>query len=169
MRIGVISDIHDNVWNLWRALERLQDTEAVICCGDLCSPFVVAQLADGLKGKPLHAVFGNNDGDLFRITGAAGRYGEKVQLHGEFAELRLAERLIAVSHYPAIALPLADSGRYDVVCYGHDHTFDIGTRGGTTTINPGAIMGFDPTAGRDIPATLVVFDTETQRAERVEL
>lgn len=43
MRIAVLSDIHDNVWNLAAALDAGAETDALICCGDLCSPFIVHQ------------------------------------------------------------------------------------------------------------------------------
>lgn len=43
MKISVISDIHDHIWNLQKALSmpELQATEAMLFCGDLCSPFVI--------------------------------------------------------------------------------------------------------------------------------
>jgi len=58
MRIAVLSDIHDNVWKLAAALEAVRDADALICCGDLCSPFIVHQLGRGFAG-PIHVVFGN--------------------------------------------------------------------------------------------------------------
>jgi uncharacterized protein len=81
MRIAILSDIHDNVWKLATALEKLRGVDALLCCGDLCSPFVVHQLARGFSG-PIEIVFGNNDGDLYRITANAAKYSH-VRVHGE--------------------------------------------------------------------------------------
>ena len=38
MKIGVISDIHDNIWKLSAALQVLRAVDTVLCCGDLCFP-----------------------------------------------------------------------------------------------------------------------------------
>ena len=62
MRIAILSDIHDNVWKLAAALKAAREADALICCGDLCSPFVVHQLGRAFSG-PIHIVFGNNDGE----------------------------------------------------------------------------------------------------------
>jgi predicted phosphodiesterase len=67
MRVAVISDIRDNLWNLAAAIERLSASAVVlICCGDLCSPFVMDLLAR-FPGR-VGIVFGNNDADRFRNT-----------------------------------------------------------------------------------------------------
>ena len=51
MKVAVLSDVHDNVWNLRAALESLAEAEALVFCGDLCSPFVLGLLADGFPEK----------------------------------------------------------------------------------------------------------------------
>lgn len=164
MKIAILSDIHDNVWNLAAALTAVQEAEALICCGDLCSPFIIGLLAEGFPGKPIHIVFGNNDADLFRITNNAKKYPQ-VHLHGEFFQGELGGRRIAVNHFDNLAQPIAASGQYDVVCYGHNHVFKIERLGQTLTINPGAIMGYDPGKKSDIPSTFVIYDAETGTAQ----
>jgi putative phosphoesterase len=161
MKIGVLSDIHDNIWNLAVALTGLQETEALICCGDLCSPFIIRLLAEGFPNRPIHIVFGNNDADLFRITSFAKKYAH-VHLHGEFFQGELGGQRFAVNHFDNIAQPIAVSGQYDVVCYGHNHIYKIEQIGRTLTINPGAIMGYNPGSKKDIPATFVIYDTATE-------
>jgi putative phosphoesterase len=166
MRIAIISDIHDNVWNLAAALDGVRDADVLICCGDLCSPFVVDQLARGFP-RPIHIVFGNNDGDLYRITDKAIRYGH-VKVHGEFFQEELDGKRIAVNHYNNIAAAIAPSGQYDVVCYGHNHLYKVEPVGKALTINPGALMGakFEPDGTRvDIPPTFVVYDTSSGVAQ----
>lgn len=59
MRLGILSDIHDHVWNLAAALPALADCDILLCGGDLCSPFVIHQLGRGFPG-PIHIVFGNS-------------------------------------------------------------------------------------------------------------
>lgn len=163
MKIAVISDIHDNVWNLAAVLEKVQDTEALICCGDLCSPFIVDLMADGFRDRTIHIVFGNNDGDLYRITSNAGKYKGRVKLHGEFADLTLGGKRFAVNHYPDIARALARSGEYGVVCYGHNHSYKVERLGNTLMINPGTIMGYDGMNKRDVPSTFVIYETDEDK------
>jgi uncharacterized protein len=160
MKIAILSDIHDNVWNLAVCLEGIQKAEALICCGDLCSPFIVGLLAEGFRDRPIHIVFGNNDGDLYRITNSARRF-DYVHLHGEFFQTELDGQRFAVNHYDNIALRIAASGEYHVVCYGHNHIYKIEALGRTLTINPGAIMGYDPIKKENIPSTFVIYDTST--------
>src|SRR5574341_991152 len=109
MKIAILSDIHDNVWKLAAALPGMQNTEVMICCGDLCSPFIVGLLAEGFKDRPIHIVFGNNDGDLFRITQNASK-SPRVQLHGALYQDEIGGKRIAVNHYPDIALAIAAAG-----------------------------------------------------------
>ena len=161
MRVAILSDIHDNIWKLDAALKQLQDADVLICCGDLCAPFIVAQLAEGFSG-PIHIVFGNNDGDPFRISQVAGQY-DHVTLHGEFAELTLDDKRFAVVHFPEMGRPIAASGLYDVVCYGHNHEYEVAQEGKTLKINPGEIMG------RFGHSTFVVYDTQTGEATRYEV
>ncbi|MBI4228782.1 MAG: YfcE family phosphodiesterase [Deltaproteobacteria bacterium] len=160
MKIAIISDIHDNVWNLEAALERVQDAQALICCGDLCSPFIVDLMADGFQNQ-IHMVFGNNDGDQYRITKNAVKYNGRVIIHGEFADLNLGGKRFAVNHYPDIARSIGHSEVYDVVCYGHNHVYKVEQGKNTLLINPGAIMGYDGVSKKDIRSTFVVYDTDS--------
>ena len=162
MRIAIVSDIHDNVWTLQAALTSLHNADILICCGDLCSPFIVGMMAEGFSG-PIHIVEGNNEGDWRRITQQAAKYSH-VHLYGEFFQEEIDGKRIAVNHYPDIALPLAQSGKYDLVCYGHNHRFAIEQSGSTLTLNPGTLLGYDPVSRRDVPATFIVYETLSNEA-----
>ncbi len=154
MRIAICSDIHDNIWKLERALPGMNEANVLIFCGDFCAPFTLRQIARGFEG-PVHAVLGNNDGDQRLLLQVAEEMGN-VELHGQFAELEIGGLRIAVNHYPEIARGLAASGRYDVVCYGHDHTLHEERVGQTLLINPGEMMGMK---GR---STYMILDTEAR-------
>jgi putative phosphoesterase len=165
MRIAVLSDIHDNVWKLDGALESIQHTDALICLGDLCSPFVIHQMGRGYT-KPTHIIFGNNDADLFRITANARKYPH-ITLHGEFLRTEFDGKKLAANHFDYIALAIAASGEFEVVCYGHNHQYDIRRVGRTLAINPGAIMGatFGAEAIRtDVFSTFLIYDTQAGEA-----
>jgi uncharacterized protein len=161
MKIAVLSDVHDHVWNLRRALAALDEAETLVFCGDLCSPFVIPLLADGFAGRPVHVVFGNNDGDLYRIADSAAKT-TNVNLHGELFSGELGGLRVAANHYPAIAASLADAGAFDLVCYGHDHRYAVTERSDALLVNPGTLLGYDPGARADVPATFLIVDTQTR-------
>jgi len=163
MRLAVISDIHDNLWNLSAAIDYVSvRAETLICCGDLCSPFVMDQLAR-FPG-PVHIVFGNNDADLFRIT---RKSSDRVRVYGEFFETELDGKRVAVNHFDYLARPIAASGLYDLVCYGHNHEFSVARVGSTLAVNPGPIMGARFPGGRweDVLPTFVTVETQTMVVE----
>jgi len=162
MRIAVLSDSHDNIWKLAAAMPHLAAADAVIHCGDLCSPFMVRRLGDGLKGKPLHIVWGNNDGDTFLISRNAAEY-PSIVLHGELAAIDLGGLRVAVNHYPGIARGLAHSGEYGLVCYGHDHTRHEEWIGNCLLLNPGELMGMNGSS------TIALVDGATRGVETIEI
>lgn len=158
MKIAVLSDIHDNIWNLEKVLRRVKKErcQAIIFCGDFVSPFVPPQLVE--SGLPIWGVFGNNEGDLYSIADI--EYKNLRQLHlynrGLF-EFELGRRKFAVHHYELIARNAALSGRYDAVFYGHTHKTKIEKIEKTLLANPGEVMGKD---GR---CTFGIYDTKTRR------
>jgi putative phosphoesterase len=166
MRIAILSDIHDNLWNLRLAIDALRGADALICCGDLCAPFVMDQLAR--FAGPVHIVFGNNDADLFRIT---RKSTDRVRVHGEYFEGELGGKRVAVNHFDNIARPVALSGEYDLVCYGHNHVFRVMRLGRTLAVNPGPIMGAKFPGGEwtDVAPTFAVYDTDSGQAEAFEI
>ncbi len=159
MLVGIVSDIHDNLWNLKPAIAWLnENTSTLVCCGDLCSPFVIDELKK--YAGPVHIVFGNNDADLFRIT---RKSDSRVQVHGEFFETEIEGKKLAVNHFDYLARPIAQSGKYDIVCFGHNHRISVERYGSTICVNPGPVMGaaFGPDGWEDVDATYATYDTQT--------
>lgn len=161
MRIAVCSDIHDNIWKLASLLQNVSECDALIFCGDFCAPFTLSQIAEGFAGA-VHVVWGNNDGDKWLLTQTA-QATNNVFLYGDLAELKVGERAVAVNHYPRIARPLAASGAYDAVFYGHDHTARQERVGQTLLLNPGEVMG------RFGKSTFAVYDAESGEAGLFEI
>lgn len=160
MKVAILSDIHDNIWKLDTLLAGLQ-ADVLVFCGDFCAPFTLAQVAEGFAG-PVHAVFGNNDGDQLFLARIAARFAH-VRLHGQFAELEMDGHQVAVTHYPAIGEALARGGIYELVCHGHSHERVIERTGKTLRVNPGEVMG------RFGLSTYALYDTGTAQAEIVEV
>ena len=87
MEIAIVSDIHDNLKNLTTLLDicEAREIQHLICCGDLCSPFVIGAL--GESNLNCYIVFGNNDGDKFNMLRLAEQY-KNLKLFGK-TELKL--------------------------------------------------------------------------------
>ena len=162
MKIAVISDIHDHLPLLRRALSRIAETDALICCGDLCSPFIVKALGSSYP-KDIYIVLGNNDGDPYLMSLRAKEFPH-IHFIPNFADLTLQGKRIAVIHYDDIARPIIASGWYDVVCFGHNHRYETNTEGRTRCINPGELSGV--LTGEP---TFAILDTETDTVEKISL
>lgn len=156
MKVGIISDSHDNIWNLKRVLDALRPigVEAIIHCGDFSAPFVLKELDE--FGCPVHGVFGNVDSDRFEMAKLAFTQLKNVTIHGDIAELNFDGLRICVYHNPKIAEALAHTGNYDVVFCGHTHVHEERAIGNCKLINPGEVMG------RKGAPTFAVLDTESK-------
>ena len=85
MKVGVLSDTHDNVPAVEAAMDRFEaaGVESVVHCGDFIAPPVVPHL--DRDGVSVHAVRGNNDGEREGLASAFESL-DGGQLHGRFAE-----------------------------------------------------------------------------------
>ncbi|MGB5236643.1 MAG: YfcE family phosphodiesterase [Flavobacteriaceae bacterium] len=169
MKISILSDIHDNVWNLKKAIamKELQESETLLFCGDLCAPFIIKLLGQAYS-KPIHIVLGNNDGDVAAIMANAANFSN-IKIHGEYFRGEFGGMTIAMNHYPDNARKIAEQGNYEVVCYGHNHILSQEYIGDTLLINPGTIMGFHGGALKDVPATFITMHCGTRETKVSEL
>ncbi len=141
MKIGVISDSHDNLSNIRKAVEvfSTNGVEALIHGGDFCSPFTIPEFKPlSEKGVKMHAVFGNNDGDRVLLT----RRGEGFCTFADGSlVVTLGGKRIVVLHYPDLAEDLFRLGAYDLVIYGHNHKIRVEGQG-KKLLNPGTSSGY---------------------------
>lgn len=154
MRVGVISDTHDNVTAIERAGElfRAEGIGTLIHCGDFIAPPVLPFF----EGVTLHGVLGNNDGEVAGLE--AGFEGLDGALHGRFAELEFGGARFAVLHGESKeeVEGYAESGEYDYVLYGHHHEHERREVGDALVINPGAHFPTVPEEHR----TVAIVDTD---------
>lgn len=165
MKIGIISDTHDNVEAVERAVERFEaeGIEVVLHCGDFIAPLIVPLFG----GFELHGVLGNNDGEVEGLLSAFDALERDSQLHGRFASLELDNCKIAMLHGESMAevRSIAASGHFDVVCYGHHHARKLEDVGDTMLVNPGAHFPQTPADHR----TLAILETEETSISFLEL
>jgi putative phosphoesterase len=159
MKLGIISDTHDNVPMIKKAVDFFNKAEVdvVLHAGDYVSPFSV---------KPLFSlecdflgVWGNNDGDKIALQAVAqGKiensphvesYGQKKILLGH--DLETLEALII-------------SQEFYLIVYGHTHQPEIRKEGKTLVVNPGECGGW-----LDGKSTIAIADMASQTAEVIEI
>ncbi|MGB9711281.1 MAG: metallophosphoesterase [Thermodesulfovibrio sp.] len=151
MKIGIISDTHDHMENIRKALKIFKENnvKAIIHAGDFVSPFTWRVFKD-FEGE-FYGVFGNNDGDKVLLK---KMYGERIQ--PQIRELEIEGKKIALMHEPQTIEALAQSGRFNLIVYGHMHEVDIRRVNNTLIINPGEACGW--LYGK---ATVVVLDLDS--------
>ncbi len=161
MLIGVVSDSHDHVRLLTRALELFAErkVEAILHAGDYVAPFAARLLADPVltAGKRVYAVYGNNDGER------AGLKALLPQLVDGPLHLELGGRSIVLHHYVEWIdrAALVDA---EIVISGHTHEIVRDTRDGIFYLNPGECCGI--LTGRP---TAAVLDTDAMSADILDL
>lgn len=162
MKFAIISDTHDNVPNTEKALNYIkqQGIDFMIHCGDICSAAMAEFICQNFDGE-IHAITGNVSGSPEEIKEKTADYN--FTLHNETGIIEIDGKKIAFNHYPEEAKKLAQSGKYDLVFYGHTHMPWEETAGKTKMLNPGTA------AGMFSKATLAIYDTRKNQAELILL
>ena len=142
MRIGVVSDTHNNLKNVRRIVELFNaaDVQRVIHTGDISQAKTLDVLA-GLSA-PLQGVFGNNDEERASLNVAISAHN--MEFVDPPLELRWHNRSILVVHDP-LELEGVHTDKQDLVLHGHTHRQRIERReyGNKTQLifNPGECAG----------------------------
>ncbi len=161
MKIGIISDTHDNQEAVEEAIKffNSQNVEHVLHAGDMVSPFTVAKF-DELDAE-FHYVWGNNDGDKEHLRSNLADLG--VETVKDFESIEIDDVRFALLHGTdeEIVDALAESSEYDVVVRGHTHEPE--KREEAIVINPGPASGY-----LSDKRTVALFDTEDMKAELIE-
>ena len=160
MRLGILSDSHDNLPALARIVERFnaENVDLVLHAGDFVSPFTAIPLSK--LRAPLVGVFGNNDGDRLYLT---RRFEGIGALHAGYHVFEVDGLHAVLMHEPKSIDALVASGAYDLIVYGHTHEVDV-RPGRPAVVNPGEACGW--LTGK---STAVVFDTATMIGEIAEI
>lgn len=173
MKIAVLSDSHDHIWNLEKVVDQVSGkVDAYIHCGDLIAPFIPEILKR--INAPGYICLGNNDEDHIAMKNVGGETISWVSIGNQYGEVTLDNRKIAYTHYPKLGELLAKSGEYDAVFHGHTHKMINEMVGETLLLNPGAICGISSEVifgekSKHDPASYAVYDTATNSAEIIEI
>ncbi len=163
MKIGILSDTHNNLENLMRALHllRLADVDTLIHCGDLTDPELLRQIA----GFRVLYVFGNGDTSQSDIReGVLALHPAGFAGHTFTGEVGAVKIAAAHGHLSGAIDSLVHSGQYTYVFRGHSHLHQDEQIGATRLINPGALGGT-----KREPRQFCILDLQTGDAQFVEV
>lgn len=167
MKIGVISDTHDQYQNILKAVRIFNKNkiELLIHCGDWVSPFT-QEFYKGLK-CPIKGIFGNNDGDKFYHKIYAKK--SKINFLGKSAKLLVEGKKMFIYHgeNKQLLKKLINSGKYDVVFHGHTHIYENRLIGKTLSLNPGTLMVV--TDNKIKGASVAIYETKRNTARIIKM
>ena len=146
MIFAIVSDTHDNIKNFNKVIDFLnkEKISVILHCGDICNQETIDEVIKNFKGE-IKFVRGNGDFHLESIK--------------EQMEIQLGGKKIFFNHYPDIAKRAAESGKYDLVFYGHTHKPWEEKIGDSRLVNPGEL------AGQRFKPTFAVYNTKTNKLE----
>lgn len=156
MKIGIISDTHDNVELAEKASDFFEGrVEKVIHCGDMVAPFT-AELFD--RDYDFYAVRGNNDGE-WNLKNVVEGFGE---FHNNIMEMKVDGLKISAYHgtEEQIVEGLVEKD-YDYVFRGHTHERKLENHGDAVEVNPGGIALPEQEEGFSV----AVLDTDEKEVE----
>lgn len=141
MKIGVLSDTHDHIPKIKRAVEIFNEekVDMVLHSGDIVAPFSLLTLQH-LACKNFVAVFGNNDGEREGLKKMLGTFGYKI--HERPYTFAVNGYKIAMLHEPDPLNDTIDSQEYDLITFGHTHKSHVKLHGKSLVINPGEGCGW---------------------------
>lgn len=164
--IGVISDTHDNLKAVDKALKILKErgVNKVIHLGDFISPFTLRKF----ENFRLYGIFGNNDGEKLLLKSIADEFGfvlEEAPLEIEIGKKNflLLHGYGSVERTKKLVRSFAKSGDYDFILYGHTHRVHREKISETTILNPGEACGY--LSGK---RTIALLDPEKEDVEIIK-
>jgi putative phosphoesterase len=171
MKVGIISDTHDHLVGLKKAIEvfKKQQIDFLIHCGDWVSPYTLKFFDQEMEGLevPIKSLIGNNVGDQKGRERRSAIMKHQIDwTYKEPLELDLDGKKTAVCHGHDLGLlnSLIESQKYDLIITGHTHEARNEIIGKTLVINPGSTSFANE--GRIIDkASVAIYDTETEKAE----
>lgn len=171
MLIGIISDTHDNLPGLQKAIKILkeQNIEMLIHCGDWVSPFTLEFFDKEMKDLkiPVKSVVGNNPGDTKRTMLSNLNMKNPIEWAKTVMLILDIDGKKAVVYHGddrEILSTLIDSQKYDIVFTGHTHASRNEVIGKTLVINPGNTC-YACEGEITEKASVAIYNSKTNKAE----
>lgn len=175
MKIGIISDTHDNLRNTDLVLKALSKAEIdlLVHAGDWDMPFTM-RIFTQVK-VPIKAVLGNGDTDIQKFLYQLQNLPllkdlKNLDIQPEMQDFSVDGRRVAVFHGDDenVSKVIIESQAFDLFCIGHDHKPNIQRNKKTLIVNPGSMVGFTAEQGI-MPVMYGIYDTRENSAKLVEV
>ena len=160
MKIGVVSDTHNNLKNIKIIINLFNDEKVplVIHTGDISNANTLEKFSK-LNSK-LIGVYGNNDRNEPGLKEVAKK--NNFQFQEPPRRLSLLDKEIVIFHEPdKIDQFLSENKLIDVVLYGHTHRYENITKNGVLYFNPGESAGMQK--GKNAIGILDLINLEAKR------
>ena len=140
MKIGIISDSHDNLATIKKFTDycRREKIKTVIHCGDVAERETLKALVKNLDAEILLSL-GNADHD-HRLTGTTDQ-ANGARIFRGFGTAEIGGLKIGFVHYRETALKFLENGQFDFIFYGHSHKPWMENVNGCILANPGNLAG----------------------------
>jgi putative phosphoesterase len=181
MRIGIVSDVHNNAEGLQTALDRMGDVDDLLCAGDIVEEFRFrSEAVEILRDRGARCILGNHDLGLLSPHGERARSAahidpELLQFLAEQPrqiEITVDGKRLVMAHAtpcaPGHPYVMRGSREYralakvdaDYLVIGHTHTQMVERVGRPLVINPGSVgQARDASNGRKL--SYAVLDTKS--------
>ena len=159
MLLAVISDTHDNLFRLEKAIEEInkKNIKTVFHCGD-----IGLKTVDRLKQEKFIVYMVCGNGDYFpEIKSMINN--SNIRLFEDAGEAEIDGKNIAITHQIDLARLLAKTGKYNIIFHGHSHKRSEETLDKTLIINPGDIEG------RYKNPSFLIYDTILDKFEFINI
>ncbi|HOX29793.1 MAG TPA: YfcE family phosphodiesterase [Candidatus Paceibacterota bacterium] len=156
MKIGIISDSHDNLATLKKFTDYCirENIKTVIHCGDVAEQGTLKTLAENLDAEILLCL-GNADHD-HRLAQTADKTNG-IRIFRSLGTAEIGGLKIGFVHYRETALKFLGNERFDFIFYGHTHKPWMENVNGCVLANPGNL------AGLLYKATFATLETATRK------
>ena len=160
MKIGLISDTHNNIELTVKALDRFRtsDVDIVVHAGDFTSPDIIRLFRD----FDCKFVLGNCDVDIENMCREAEECG--FSCLSDICEFYAGDKHILVIHGDNVSVfrEAVASGKYEYIIKGHTHLFEDYVSNNVRIINPGSLMDSKN-------HYIVILDTVGDSVERISI
>ncbi len=179
MKIGIISDSHDDVENVQESINifNRNDVEYIIHAGDYIFPGIIKEFVK--SNAKLIGVLGNNDGEINGITKSFKDING--ELKGEIGEIEIDKIKFGIYHGTKLEIKknIVKSQKYDILVCGHTHIqepknsgkISITTNLRTFVLNPGSLHRKSNSISKSFEEVgkIILFDTKIKTYEFIKL
>jgi uncharacterized protein len=161
MKIGIISDTHNNYSSMLKAFKLLkkENINLIIHCGDWTSIDMLNYCKDiNIK---IIGVFGNNEIYRNEFKNKIKELKLDIIINDLVSEIITEDIKIGIhhGHRPDIIHRLINESKYNLLCFGHTHYPLIEKINNKIIINPGSV---NKNRNIEMNKTIAIYDTETK-------